>query len=491
MLRAAFIFTGVLSLLHQTGALRRYALHFAENELSKIMNGTLVTLSDIEVDIWRGRVIARDMIIHNKDRAEWDWESPCLARVGRIEATVNFASLIEVPHYGPVLNHTFKDVYTALVEDVQVFIEKRRNIFNFHLLDPTLDIPDASLVMEAYWERKWGRTRSLTLDDAQSDDDNSVRLSKSMSLDHGDYRPDSSLARSDKVSLGRTLKENSGPKVEANRIVERLVGGLTDLGKATSESGTKGLQSVLRNQRQSWIENLKRLHSINSSTDMPNTDEKDGKDRSESLTKKTPLKLITKDKVAEGIDVMRQLGKVVEKNVAGIKENMEYLQKPPPKKAGLESKPPNDMIRIGSFLLREMRIFTKDVLGQGQNAIAYPISNVSTIDSASISTMTGNETATKEAKDLLPSGWSPPIVVWELAITGAEFSPPMSARDSHSGLPVVGIPVERAVDIIVKRLLTETAKSNSGRLFQTAFGDVFSFVEVPRRKQSSAKSSEK
>jgi len=431
------------------------------------------------------------MIIHNKDRAEWDWESPCLARVGRIEATVNFASLIEVPHYGPVLNHTFKDVYTALVEDVQVFIEKRRNIFNFHLLDPTLDIPDASLVMEAYWERKWGRTRSLTLDDAQSDDDNSVRLSKSMSLDHGDYRPDSSLAKSDKVSLGRTLKENSGPKVEANRIVERLVGGLTDLGKATSESGTKGLQSVLRNQRQSWIENLKRLHSINSSTDMPNTDEKDGKDRSESLTKKTPLKLITKDKVAEGIDVMRQLGKVVEKNVAGIKENMEYLQKPPPKKAGLESKPPNDMIRIGSFLLREMRIFTKDVLGQGQNAIAYPISNVSTIDSASISTMTGNETATKEAKDLLPSGWSPPIVVWELAITGAEFSPPMSARDSHSGLPVVGIPVERAVDIIVKRLLTETAKSNSGRLFQTAFGDVFSFVEVPRRKQSSAKSSEK
>ena len=37
-----------------------------------------------------------------------------------------------------------------MVEDVQVFVEKRKNIFNFHLLDASLDIPDHALIMEDF-----------------------------------------------------------------------------------------------------------------------------------------------------------------------------------------------------------------------------------------------------------------------------------------------------------------------------------------------------
>ena len=487
MLRITFILTAILSFLHQTGALRRYAIHFAEKELSKAMNGTLVTLSDIQIDVWRGKVIAYDLVVHNKDRSDWEWESPCLARVGRIEATLNFASVIEIPKYGQILNHTFKDVYTGLVEDVQVFIEKRRNIFNFHLLDPSLDIPDAALIMEDYWQRRGGRKRNLmyregkrelmTESEGVTEVDCLLGLSKSMSLDREEERGDSTGFRGEEVGR-RVDEEEEESQLEANRIVERLVGAVSNLGKATSEGGTKGLQSALQNQKQNWLENLKKFHSQKSTGVATTEGDKLGIDK--NRTPKRSGSAITKVRVAEGIDVMRQLGKVVEKNMAEIKENMTFLQKPPPKKDGWAEKKAEDIIRIGSFLLREMRIFTKDVLGQGGNANANSISNTSTMDSASISTMTGNGAISKV--DSTPSGWSPPIVVWELAITSAEFSPPMSARDVNTGLPVVGITIDRVVDIVVNRLLAETAKSNTGRLFQTAIGDVFSFMEVPRRK---------
>ena len=59
LLRITFILTAVISFLHQTGALRRYVLKFAEDELKKNMNGTLVTVSDAQVDLWRGKVVAQ------------------------------------------------------------------------------------------------------------------------------------------------------------------------------------------------------------------------------------------------------------------------------------------------------------------------------------------------------------------------------------------------------------------------------------------------
>jgi hypothetical protein len=52
----------------------------------------------------------------------------------------------------------------------------------------------------------------------------------------------------------------------------------------------------------------------------------------------------------------------------------------------------------------------------------------------------------------------------------------MSARDPSSGMPVVGISMDRLLDILMKRVTAEVAKSETGRLFQTAFGDVFSFI---------------
>jgi hypothetical protein len=444
-----FILTAVLSFLHQSGALRRYALQFAEHELSKVMNRTLVTISDIRVDLWRGKVIVQDLVIHNKDRELWEWESPCLARVGRIEATLNFTSVVEIPHFGPILNHTFKDIYTVLVEDVQVFVEKRRNIFNFHLLDGDLDIPEAKLVMGEYKRRK-GLLReegASSLKDGMGDDSDSLlTLSQSISLNTDEDRLDASIAR-DGGSQSREKLD------EAAVIVEKLVGAVSNLGRAATDGGSKALHSALKTQKDSLVKTMKSLHSSTTSVD-------------KSSTSKAP-------KIAESVSVIRQLGKVVEQNVTDIKDQMTFLKKPPKRKEGLIKKK-MDIVRIGSFLLREMRVFTKDVLVTKTTATAQPVS---------IPVQTEGEASSSSTQ----AGWSRPIVIWELAITGAEFSPPMSARDSQSGMPVVGIPIDKAVDIVLKRLMTEAAKSNTGRLLETAFGDVFSFVNMSSRKDLGAK----
>jgi hypothetical protein len=122
-----------------------------------------------------------------------------------------------------------------------------------------------------------------------------------------------------------------------------------------------------------------------------------------------------------------------------------------------------------------MRIFTKDVLvSKGKSTNTTVTGNISNLD-------TGYDTM---QDDHIALGWSRPIVIWELAITGAELSPPMSARDPTTGLPVVGIPIDRVVDIVLKRLVAEAAKSNTGSLFHTAFGDVFSFMDASRRKET-------
>eukprot|EP00970_Alexandrium_tamarense_P010031 scaffold1992_cov203-Alexandrium_tamarense.AAC.20 len=471
LLRVTFISTAILSLLHQTGALRRYALQFAEKELSKVMNNTLVTLSDIKVDLWRGRVVIQDLVIHNKDRSSWEWESPCLARVGRIEAELNFTSVIELPFYGPILNHTFKDVYTGLVEDVQVFVEKRRNIFNFHLLDGSLDIPDHTLIMEEFRRRKGfvmrdgdqqqqqQQQQATGVDGLGDDGDSFLTLSQSMSLDRDEDRGDFT-----------NLRDGGSPKREkedeANLIVEKLVGAVSNLGKAATDGGSKGLQSALRNQKDSLVKSFKQLHKQSSTM---NNIPLRGDDQS-TANKRTPKK----DRVAESVSVIRQLGKVMEQNVSDIKDQMGFLSKPPPRKEGLETQPA-DIVRIGSFLLREMRIFTKDVLvSKGKSTNTTVTGNISNLD-------TGYDTM---QDDHIALGWSRPIVIWELAITGAELSPPMSARDPTTGLPVVGIPIDRVVDIVLKRLVAEAAKSNTGSLFHTAFGDVFSFMDASRRKET-------
>ena len=438
VLRLVFITTAIISLLHQSGALRRYVIKFAEEEISKNMNGALATLSDVQVDLLRGKVVVHDFIVHNKDRDDWEWDSPCLVRVGRIEASLNFASVIQLPYIGRILNHSIFDIYTVLVEDVQMFVEKRKNVFNFHLMDASLDIPDHGPIMKEYNKRK---ERDALIDSVKNNND-TLNTAKLQGVDAEEQRGDAASGR-DVISPLREKED------EANKIIEKLVGTVSNLGKAVGEGGSQGLKVALINQKDSLVKNLKELHSKSPASPFM----RKGNDHKEDWSRQ-------KNKMKS---LGNALGEVVEQNVSDIKHQMGFLQKPPPRKEGWPSPAP-DFIRVGSLMLRECRIFTKHVLvGKVEEA---------TIESPEV----GNV-------DRQISGWSRPIVIHELALTGAEMSPSMSARDPQTGMPVVGIPMDRFLDIIFKKLMAEVAKYNTGRLFQTAFGDVFSFVDANTNKE--------
>ena len=410
----------------------------------------MVTVSDLQLDVLWGRIVVSELIIHNQDCTSWEWSSPCLARIGRIEATLNFCSVLELPYYGPIFNHSYKDIYTVLIEDVQVFVEKRRNIFNFHLLDGDLDIPDVEIVMAEYYRRNMGQGA------------NAAAAAAAAAVNGGTEGDDTdSFLTLSQCPTDESLQTTPQEKEEASVIVEKLVGAVSNLGRAATDGGSKALHSAIKNQKDSLVQSMKKMHS---SVDTAMTTHKS----QEGVIKK-------KDKVAEGVSVIRQLGKVMEQNVNDIQAQMTFLQKPPKRKEGLPKKK-MDMVRIGSMLLREMRIFTKDVLVQ-----KHPVGSAATATAGGTSQSFVPNAPTEPnniESTITTNQWSRPIIIWELAITGAEFSPSMSLRDPTTGLPVIGIPVDQCGDIILKRLMTEAAKSNTGRLLETAFGDVFSFMNV-------------
>jgi len=501
LLRLTLALTATLAFLHQTGALRRYAINFAEVEISKNINGAPVTLSDGQFDIWRGKVIARDLIIHNKDIHSWEWDSPCLARIGRMEATLNFTSVIKLPFgIGHVLDHEFFDIYTALVEDVQVFVEKRKNVFNFHLLDPSLNIPDHTVIMEAYKQqqavaRTTTRQRLSEIIDPTTTTTNIIYdgeninnthnlsttttttgVSKSGSVDEDETRGDTNIMYSNRDDDDRSLTRET--EDEANKIVESLVGAVSKIGRAANEGGSRALQTVLRNQKDGLVQNLKQLRTQKSMS----TTGGGGGDASYLDNSKKVVDWESTKK--HGVSVMRELGKVVEKNVSDITTSLAFLQQPPQKKADWKSKSP-DYIRVGSILLREGRIFTKDILlskpnnnnNEGHNDDAVNVPPSTSLAHHYSASNQATSTLYAKSKKTACSGWTRPIVISELAITSAELCPPMSVRDLSSnsptfGMPMVGITIDRLMDIGLQRVMAEVAKSETGRVFQAAFGDV-------------------
>ena len=510
LLRLTLALTATLAFLHQTGALRRYAINFAEVEISKNINGAPVTLSDGQFDIWRGKVIARDLIIHNKDIHSWEWDSPCLARIGRIDATLNLTSVIKLPFgIGHVLDHEFFDIYTALVEDVQVFVEKRKNVFNFHLLDPSLNIPDHTVIMEAYKQQQavartttrqrlseiidptttktttTAATTNIIYDGENINNTHNLSttttttgVSKSGSVDEDETRGDTNIMYSNRDDDDRSLTRET--EDEANKIVESLVGAVSKIGRAANEGGSRALQTVLRNQKDGLVQNLKQLRTQKSMS----TTGGGGGDASYLDNSKKVVDWESTKK--HGVSVMRELGKVVEKNVSDIKTSLAFLQQPPQKKADWKSKSP-DYIRVGSILLREGRIFTKDILlskpnnnnnnNEGHNDDAVNVPPSSSLAHHYSASNQATSTLYAKSKKTACSGWTRPIVISELAITSAELCPPMSVRDLSSnsptfGMPMVGITIDRLLDIGLQRVMAEVAKSETGRVFQAAFGDV-------------------
>jgi len=205
---------------------------------------------------------------------------------------------------------------------------------------------------------------------------------------------------------------------KANKLMKSFMGTLSRAGRAANESGVAGLEKAVREQKRSFISAVKHV-------------QRRVEDGSTSL----------EDVTREGVAVMKKMQKGIAENMGELKEKMSTFSNPPPKKKGWVSKPAKDLFRIGGVVIRDLRVFMRNMVAAG--------------------------TVVKNSK-----GWHKPILFKEVVVSAGELSSPGTRRDAV-GCPVVGLNVPEVSRVLQKRMVAETGRTNGTVLLQSAFGEVF------------------
>jgi len=341
-----------------------------------------------------------------------------------------------------------------------------------------------------------------------------------------------------------------------------IVGAVSTLGHAVHQGGTRGLSDALRNQKDGFVSQLKKVQDLvgtsgtnTSSSHSPINNNMQSSSLSSTnasgritptittaigstttaaattttTTKGNRTTLMAK----EGIQVMKQVGKVVEKNVLNMKEKvLDSYTKPPPLKADYKYPEHPDLFRVGFVELRDVRIFTKEMISRGNSGgggnsnrdeitmdeLPTTMKNGSTVATDTATNSFDLEFKLPQPKPRLTlgvNGWSKPMYVKEVRLYPAELCPPSyslatilkeksssgggagtgsAASSSSSSSPttakkavppqtidtaaLIGLPIEQVSNIIVTKVLTEVAKTNTGQLLTNAFSEVFGWFDV-------------
>jgi len=164
----------------------------------------------------------------------------------------------------------------------------------------------------------------------------------------------------------------------------------------------------------------------------------------------------------EGLQVIKQVGKVVEKNVKNMKEQVDALSKPPLFRHDWSSPENSDLFRIGYIVLQDIRIFTKDII---------------IVPGSEEKAKTGIKNSEVKYQTMSATGWSKPIVLEDIKLHPIELSPPKDGVDPCT----LGQPIENLTNIVLERIFTEMATSSiSGELLNKAFADVFAWFKIYR-----------
>ena len=138
-----------------------------------------------------------------------------------------------------------------------------------------------------------------------------------------------------------------------------------------------------------------------------------------------------------------------------LKEKMNTFSNAPPKKKGWVSKPEKDLFRIGSIVMKDLRVFTKNMIASDDT-----LQSPTTIN---------------------PKGWRKPMYFKEVVISGADLSCPSKLRDV-TGCPRIGMHSKEISRVLQKRMVAEAGKTNGGTIMQNAFGDLSEYVRETKKK---------
>ena len=435
----------VLMILYCTGWLHRFLWFIAEREATKILNGTTVTSSTFHIDIFRGKVWISNLVIHAPKQDLWLWEAPVFARIGKVYVEANVISCLFSLWF--LWEELPLDIYTVMVSDIQVFIERKHNVYNFLLLDPHVVVPLPP-------------QPAATSDQTDYDEDDVVFVNPIVDGDStgspqvNASRNRSVIARNDDDATKEALPAdihvfNSNDEEEkAQHVVEHIVHSVRQV--TVVGTGKNAVASLLDQYRHVLTNQLKNF-----------TTEKDS-------SKKASTTAI----MQEGVNLIKH----VTANIA--EKTVQAQQVIIPARRTLPGERPV-YGRVGRLLIQDMRIFVRE------NHRFVPVDSSKKDEATSSATLTGGKGSNVSTSPIC--AWHPPIVIQHVAIRANEFCPPLTAKERTKSnndcdantdnydatlMPALYQTMDAYVDVVWKRVLAEVAKSNTGQFFQTAMGEV-------------------
>jgi hypothetical protein len=323
----------LLSLAYSFGWLHRLLWHLVESALSKALNGTPVTIGSLQFDLVRGRLSASNLILHSPRRDEWKWQSPVLARIGKLYVKTNvvyflFSDWI-LGEEAPL------EIYTLQLSDIQVFVERQQSFFNFYLLDPHNILPDpATLDLDgpgptprpgSAADPSHGTSSHRGL---HKDPTRISPVPVECSASPSPSPPAAGLDNDSRVDISSDPSDH-----HAQKVVSDMIKAVHDLGKAAQYGS---LQGALDLHRQTITSQLRKLKA----------------------SKKT-------DAMQEGVRIVQQVSKQVVEQTRGVKERGIL-----PSRRTLPSNNRTLYARIGRVVLEDARVFTRDQFDEDKRSSA-------------------------------------------------------------------------------------------------------------------------
>lgn len=465
---------------YSTGWLHRCLVWIAEREATKLLNHTRVTASRLELDLWRGRYWASNVIIHAPRQSTWQWEAPVLARIGKAYVEVNLVQCLlslwclweEIP----------VDIHTVQISDIQVFVERKHNVYNFFLLDPHVILPDPRDCTEDeknnnyeeydndrnnYTNDEKDGKNGMNTEDSQEPENNPNSTTTEQSSTK-DATTSSAIAATSQSAASVIIDEEDAQAEKAQQVVDEIMTAV----KRVAQGHDKHWQKhMLQDYKTSLTDQLKTiLHTRKKKTEV----------------------------MQEGVQILKHVSKsITEKTVQAQQVVLPARRQIPGEKVVYG--------RVGRVLIQDCRIFLRgeknqpDLHGDDVDEQDDKNNRMAKDDSmhvehddekkedeyASQNIQSSNQSSKtySSSRTSISKNWNEPILIRKVAIRANEFCPPLSAKDPRTirsqdmqdydpSLPALYQPMDVYLDVVWKRVLAEMAKSNTGRFFQTAMGEM-------------------
>ena len=551
LVQVLLLATLLFSVIYRLGWWHRLVWHGLEHVARHALNGTPVTIGSFAMDWMRGTLLLNNVVVHAPHRPRFAWASPVLVRVGRIRLEFNpihcLFGLVVLGDPVPVL-----DVHLLHVSDIQCFLERSGHVFNVYLLDPFYELPppqEQAASSDTNHKDASGTTTTRTTDslvymepDAPLSTssirmigvDNPNNNNNNKSGEWMDPEDEEEAAAAAAWALDSSVEplnegtpeeedETAAQNDRAELVVGEMLKAVHDLGRAVQEGQ---LPQALQEQRQRIARGLKEFH-------------------------------VDKRAMTEGLSLVGKVGQMVaEKSQQAVAQSNLILQGPKRRPPPPNTQQQLILARFGRVILDDLRVFTRttvvvevaqeeeeeddeeeneqeDALAAGTaskpeqggeltsngNKLLLPppkkdgsvegpgttTTDPNTSSSSSLPLMVSNNNdannnsskkkTKKTGKKMIKqkqSFWNKPIKLERVAVRASEFGAPLSAKDEQ-GFPVLFQPLEKSTDAILKRVVGDIAKCNTGRLVRTAMGEVLDFYmerEYSSSKDTSGKAEE-